>query len=227
MNPSSQPENHLDNDKEDTRPRAVQNGMSQEEYDTWMFLADKAASDEPYTYMIKQSDLTKWLATLIRTEQKKLLAEIGEPKLEDAINEEKTPEGVKSTPKEPNDIFIILSPYFECKDCGELGCPYNPDVPAELAEAIVNYRVACNAAWSEVEDRFYTQKEYEEVIEGRLEDVTNLIDQHTKTMCERARQDELKQLWNSTQPDIVPDGVEANDMSEALHKRIEKLRSEL
>ena len=76
---------------------------------------------------------------LTRTEKLKLLAEIGEPKLEDAINEEKTPEGVKSTPKEPNDIFIILSPYFECKDCGELGCPYNPDVPAELAEAIDQY----------------------------------------------------------------------------------------
>ena len=43
----------------------------------------------------------------------------------------------------------------------------------------------------------------------------------------QARIDELKQLWNSTQPDIVPDGVEANDMSEELHKRIEKLRSEL
>jgi len=43
----------------------------------------------------------------------------------------------------------------------------------------------------------------------------------------QARIDELKQLWNSTQSDIVPDGVEANDMSEALHKRIEKLRSEL
>jgi len=42
-----------------------------------------------------------------------------------------------------------------------------------------------------------------------------------------ARLDELKQLWNSTQPDIVPDGIPANDMSEALHKRIEKLRSEL
>ena len=57
-------------------------------------------------------------------------------------------------------------------------------------------------------------------------DIMDLIDQHTKTMCERARQDELKQLWNSTQPDIVPDGIPANDMSEALHKRIEKLRSE-
>ena len=42
-----------------------------------------------------------------------------------------------------------------------------------------------------------------------------------------ARLDELKQLWNSTQSDIVPDGIPANDMSEALHKRIEKLRSEL
>ena len=42
-----------------------------------------------------------------------------------------------------------------------------------------------------------------------------------------ARIDELEQLWNSTQPDIVPDGIPANDMSEALHKRIEKLRSEL
>ena len=57
-------------------------------------------------------------------------------------------------------------------------------------------------------------------------DIMDLIDQHTKTMCERARQDELEQLWNSTQPDIVPDGIPANDMSEALHKRIEKLRSE-
>ena len=43
----------------------------------------------------------------------------------------------------------------------------------------------------------------------------------------QARIDELEQLWNSTQPDIVPDVVEANDMSEELHKRIEKLRSEL
>jgi hypothetical protein len=43
----------------------------------------------------------------------------------------------------------------------------------------------------------------------------------------QARIDELEQLWNSTQPDIVPDGIPANDMSEALHKRIEKLRSEL
>ena len=57
-------------------------------------------------------------------------------------------------------------------------------------------------------------------------DIMDLIDQHTKTMCERARQDELKMLWNSTQSDIVPDGIPANDMSEALHKRIEKLRSE-
>lgn len=43
----------------------------------------------------------------------------------------------------------------------------------------------------------------------------------------QARIDELKQLWNNTQSEIVPEGVEANDMSEELHKRIEKLRSEL
>jgi hypothetical protein len=40
-----------------------------------------------------------------------------------------------------------------------------------------------------------------------------------------ARIDELKQLWNSTQPDIVPEGAKANDMSEQLHKRIAELQS--
>ena len=40
-----------------------------------------------------------------------------------------------------------------------------------------------------------------------------------------ARLDELKQLWNSTQPDIVPEGAKANDMSEQLHKRIAELQS--
>ena len=50
--------------------------------------------------------------------------------------------------------------------------------------------------------------------------------QAIQSLINEARIDELKQLWNSTQSDIVPDGVEANDMSEALHKRIEKLRSE-
>ena len=58
------------------RPRAVQNGMSQEEYDTWMFLTDKKALDEPYTFAIKQSDLTKFLQKYIRREQ--LLNEIDE-----------------------------------------------------------------------------------------------------------------------------------------------------
>ena len=51
--------------------------------------------------------------------------------------------------------------------------------------------------------------------------------QAIQSLINEARIDELKQLWNSTQPDIVPDGIPANDMSEALHKRIEKLRSEL
>ena len=51
--------------------------------------------------------------------------------------------------------------------------------------------------------------------------------QAIQSLINEARIDELKQLWNNTQSDIVPDGVEANDMSEELHKRIEKLRSEL
>ncbi len=51
--------------------------------------------------------------------------------------------------------------------------------------------------------------------------------QAIQSLINEARIDELKQLWNSTQPDIAPDGVPANDMSEELHKRIEKLRSEL
>jgi len=51
--------------------------------------------------------------------------------------------------------------------------------------------------------------------------------QAIQSLIDEARIDELEQLWNSTQPDIVPDGIPAEDMSEALHKRIEKLRSEL
>lgn len=42
-------------------PLAVKNGMSQAEYDTWLFLADKRGLDEEYTYAIKQSDLTEFL----------------------------------------------------------------------------------------------------------------------------------------------------------------------
>ncbi len=49
------------NSPEDSRPRAVQNGMSQAEYDTWMFLFDKPVAEEPYVYMVKQSDLTDFI----------------------------------------------------------------------------------------------------------------------------------------------------------------------
>lgn len=56
----------------DDRPRAVQNGMSQEEYDTWMFLADKKGLEEPYTFAIKQSDLTKF----IHRQQQKAVREL-------------------------------------------------------------------------------------------------------------------------------------------------------
>lgn len=42
----------------------------------------------------------------------------------------------------------------------------------------------------------------------------------------RARIDELKRLWNSTQPDLVPQGAEPNDMSDRLHERIKTLTKE-
>lgn len=166
---------------------------------------------------------TNIVMSIIRTEKLKLLAEIGEPKLEDAINEEKTPEGVKSTPKEPNDIFIILSPYFECKDCGELGCPYNPDVPAELAEAIDQYTQSKLKAFAGDIEKAIGEKEVSEYKQFDPNDEMILADLHASLV--EARIDELKQLWNSTQPDIVPEGAKANDMSEQLHKRIAELQS--
>jgi len=43
----------------------------------------------------------------------------------------------------------------------------------------------------------------------------------------KARLDELKQLWNSTQPDLVPQGVKPNDMSDKLHQRVNQLQAEL
>ena len=49
--------------------------------------------------------------------------------------------------------------------------------------------------------------------------------QAIQSLINEARIDELKQLWNSTQPDIVPEGAKANDMSEQLHKRIADLQS--
>lgn len=42
-------------------PRAVKNGMSQAEYDIWMFLSDKKALKEPYTFAVRQSELIKFI----------------------------------------------------------------------------------------------------------------------------------------------------------------------
>ena len=65
------------------------------------------------------------------------------------------------------------------------------------------------------------------VDDDNMPEVLTLIEKDRERAVREARLDELKHLWNSTQSYIVPDGVEANDMSEALHKRIEKLRSKL
>ena len=54
--------------------------------------------------------------------------------------------------------------------------------------------------------------------------VMSIIKEDRERAVKEARLDELKQLWNNTQPEIVPEGVPAEDMSEELHKRIAVLR---
>lgn len=63
------------NSSRDEMPRAVRNGMSLAEYDTWMFLADKEALDEPYTYKINQSDITALINAEVRQALDKLEAQ--------------------------------------------------------------------------------------------------------------------------------------------------------
>jgi len=42
----------------------------------------------------------------------------------------------------------------------------------------------------------------------------------------QAQADILKQLWNTTQPDLIPEGVPAIDMSEELHRLVAELTKE-
>lgn len=53
------------------------------------------------------------------------------------------------------------------------------------------------------------------------ESIMQLIEQ----VCNESRKDELKQLWNYTQSDIVPEGAKPNDMSDRLHERIKELEN--
>lgn len=55
-----------------------------------------------------------------------------------------------------------------------------------------------------------------------VNNVLQLIEQ----VCNESRKDELKQLWNYTQSDIVPEGAKPNDMSDRLHERIQTLTKE-
>jgi len=65
------------------------------------------------------------------------------------------------------------------------------------------------------------------VDDDNMPEVLTLIEKDRERAVREARIDELKQLWNSTQSYIVPDGVEANDMREELHNHTEKQRNEL
>lgn len=55
-----------------------------------------------------------------------------------------------------------------------------------------------------------------------FDNIVQLIEQ----VCNESRKDELKQLWNYTQSDIVPEGAKPNDMSDRLHERIQTLTKE-
>lgn len=50
----------------------------------------------------------------------------------------------------------------------------------KLKQAIINYRIGCDLALSEVKDGVYTQEEYEQVINGRLDGVIELISAYTR-----------------------------------------------
>lgn len=58
------------------------------------------------------------------------------------------------------------------------------------------------------------------------EDVIDEILQLIEQVCNESRIDELKQLWNYTQSEIVPEGAKPNDMSDRLHERIKTLTKE-
>ena len=55
---------------------------------------------------------------------------------------------------------------------------------------------------------------------------TNALLQLIEQVCNESRIDELKQLWNYTQSEIVPEGAKPNDMSDRLHERIQTLTKE-
>lgn len=52
------------------------------------------------------------------------------------------------------------------------------------------------------------------------------LEKFIEQVCNESRKDELKQLWNYTQSDIVPEGAKPNDMSDRLHERIKTLTKE-
>ncbi len=68
------------------------------------------------------------------------------------------------------------------------------------------------------EDGYLTQ--------GNTDDTLKAIEALIEQVCNESRIDELKQLWNYTQSDIVPEGAKPNDMSDRLHERIKTLTKE-
>lgn len=73
------------------------------------------------------------------------------------------------------------------------------------------------------EEVFIEYKPTKKALDRTMGMIERFILQDRERAVKEARLDELKQLWNNTQPEIVPEGVVAHDMSEALHKRMKKL----
>lgn len=70
----------------------------------------------------------------------------------------------------------------------------NSSSMGELRKAIINYRIKCDMALSEVKDGVYTQKEYEKAIECELDRVLSYITSQVSEQVTSARLSEVANI---------------------------------
>ncbi len=73
------------------------------------------------------------------------------------------------------------------------------------------------------EEVFIEYKPTKKALDRTMGMIERFMLQDRERAVKEARLDELKQLWNNTQPEIVPEGVVAHDMSAEIHNRIAQL----
>jgi hypothetical protein len=99
----------------------------------------------------------------------------------------------------------------------------NPD--DELRRAIVNYRVKCDMAFSELQDGFYTEDNYKKAIEWELERVIALIKSEKQALLD-CLQAGVPEKWNAN-PDH-PDLARGHNMAvDQFNATIEDVRKGL